>query len=83
MMKHDPVSKPLALKLIAIGNSTGVIFPKEMLARLRVEQGDTLYISEGPDGVHLRVYDPDFEDQMAVARDVMKRRRKALHELAK
>jgi len=71
------------LKLIAIGNSTGVIFPKELLTRLRVEQGDTLYLTEGPQGVELRVSDPDFEEQMAAARDVMKRRRRALHELAK
>lgn len=81
MMKHNALPKPL--KLIAIGNSTGVIFPKELLARLRVTQGDTLYVSECPDGVELRVSDPDFEEQMAVARDVMKRRRKALRELAK
>jgi putative addiction module antidote len=75
------MTKPI--KLIAIGNSTGVVLPKDILARLRVDQGDTLYVSEGPNGVELRVHDPDFEDQMAVARDVMKRRRKALHELAK
>jgi putative addiction module antidote len=71
------------LKLIAVGNSTGVVLPREILARLRVEQGDTLYISEGPNGIELRVHDPEFETQMAAARDVMKRRRKALHELAK
>jgi len=75
------MTKPV--KLIAIGNSTGVILPKDILARLRVDQGDTLFVSEGPDGVELRVRDPDFEEQMAAARDVMKRRRKALHELAK
>jgi len=71
------------VKLIAIGNSTGVVLPKDVLARLRVDRGDTLYISEGPGGLELRIHDPDFEDQMAVARDVMKRRRKALYELAK
>jgi putative addiction module antidote len=81
MTKH--VAPPKPLKLIAIGNSTGVIFPKELLARLRISQGDTLYVSEGPDGVELRVSDPDFEEQMAVAREVMNRRRKALRELAK
>jgi len=71
------------VKLIAIGNSTGVILPKDVLARLRVDKGDTLYVTEGPNGFELRNRDPEFEDQMAVARDVMKRRRKALHELAK
>ena len=75
------MNKPL--KLIKIGNSTGVILPKEVLARLRVDRGDTLYVAEGPNGFELRVHDPEFEDQMAVAREVMKRRRKALHELAK
>jgi putative addiction module antidote len=75
------MTKPI--KLIAIGNSTGVILPKDILARLRVDQGDTLYVSEGPNGVELRVHDPEFEEQIVIARDVMKRRRKALHELAK
>jgi putative addiction module antidote len=75
------MTKPV--KLISVGNSVGVVLPKDVLARLRVDKGDTLYISEGPAGVELRVHDPEFEDQMAIARDVMKRRRKALHELAK
>ena len=75
------MTKPV--KLIAIGNSTGVILPKDVLARLRVDKGDTLYVTEGPNGFELRVHDPEFADQMAVAREVMKRRRKALHELAK
>jgi putative addiction module antidote len=75
------MTKPI--KLIAIGNSTGVILPKDILARLRVDQGDTLYVSEGPNGFELRIHDPEFEEQMAAAREVMKRRRKALHELAK
>lgn len=72
-----------ALKLIPIGNSTGVILPKDVLARLHVAQGDTVSISETPGGVELRPYEPDFEEQMAVARRVMERRRLALRELAK
>jgi putative addiction module antidote len=75
------MNKPL--KLIAIGNSTGVILPKEMLARLRVGQGDSLSVVEIGDGVELRAHDPGFETQMEVAREVMKRRRRALRELAK
>ncbi|MET0375318.1 MAG: AbrB/MazE/SpoVT family DNA-binding domain-containing protein [Rhizorhabdus sp.] len=71
------------MKLIAVGNSVGVVLPKDVLARLRVDKGDMLYVSEGPNGVELRVHDPEFENQMAVAREVMKRRRKVLHELAK
>jgi putative addiction module antidote len=75
------MNKPL--KLIPIGNSTGVILPKEVLARLRVGQGDTLSVVETSEGVELRAHDPSFEEQMAVAREVMQRRRKALRELAK
>lgn len=75
------MNKPL--KLIPIGNSTGVILPKEVLARLRVGQGDALSLVETAEGVELRPHDPGFEEQMAVAREVMQRRRKALRELAK
>ncbi|MBA3879282.1 MAG: AbrB/MazE/SpoVT family DNA-binding domain-containing protein [Sphingobium sp.] len=75
------MNKPL--KLIKIGNSTGVILPKEVLARLRVSLGDELSVIETPDGVALSRTDAEFEDQMAVAREVMARRRNALRELAK
>ena len=75
------MTKPL--KLVAIGNSTGVVLPKDVLARLKVGQGDTLSVVETQDGFELRVHDPAFEDQMAIARDVMRRRRAALRELAK
>lgn len=75
------MNKPL--KLIKIGNSTGVILPKEVLARLRVGQGDEISISDMPDGVALRRHDDGFEEQMKVAREVMARRRNALRELAK
>lgn len=80
------MNKPLAhksLKLVAIGNSTGVILPRELLARLRVDRGDTLSLVEGQDGFELRVADPDFDTEMAAVRAVMERRRKALRELAK
>ena len=72
-----------ALKLIPIGNSTGVILPKDVLARLHVVQGDMVSISDIPGGIELRPQEPDFEEQMAVARRVMERRRLALRELAK
>lgn len=75
------MNKPL--KLIPIGNSTGVILPKEVLNRLRVAQGDAVSVAETPGGIELRPYEPDFEEQMAVARAVMERRRRALRELAK
>jgi len=75
------MNKPL--KLIKIGNSTGVILPKDVLARLRVELGEEVSITTTPDGVELRRHDSGFEEQMQAARDVMKRRRNALRELAK
>lgn len=71
------------LKLIKIGSSTGVILPKEVLARLHVELGDELSLSETPNGIELRPNEEDFEAQMAVARKVMEKRRLALRELAK
>lgn len=72
-----------ALKLTSIGNSVGVILPKELLTRLGVGKGDTLFAVETSDGIRLSTTDPDFEAQMAVARDIMKKRRAVLRELAK
>jgi putative addiction module antidote len=72
-----------ALKLTQIGNSVGVILPKEVLALLKVEKGDTLYLTESPDGMRITPHDPVFEDQMQTARDIMKSRRAVLRELAK
>ncbi|UNK42880.1 AbrB/MazE/SpoVT family DNA-binding domain-containing protein [Luteimonas sp. S4-F44] len=71
------------LKLTRIGNSVGVVLPKDILSRLNLEAGDAVYLSESPDGYRLSPYDPEFERQMEVARKVMKRRRAALRELAK
>nr|WP_315465922.1 AbrB/MazE/SpoVT family DNA-binding domain-containing protein [uncultured Rhodoferax sp.] len=72
-----------AVKLTQIGNSVGIILPKEVLARLKVEKGDTLFMSEAANGVTLSTYDPEFEAQMTEARRIMKKRRAVLHELAK
>ncbi|MDR3534456.1 MAG: AbrB/MazE/SpoVT family DNA-binding domain-containing protein [Rhodopila sp.] len=72
-----------ALKLTQIGNSVGVILPREMLTKLGVTKGDTIYAVDQPDGVRLTVADPDFAAQMDVARRVMKERRAVLRELAK
>ena len=67
-----------------IGNSTGVIFPKEVLARLNVGQGDALYLTEMADGsIKLSPYDPDFDEGMKIAKEAMKTYRNALAELAK
>jgi putative addiction module antidote len=72
-----------ALKLTQIGNSVGVILPRELLARLGMAKGDTIYAVDQPDGVRLTVADPEFAAQMEVARRVMKDRRAVLRELAK
>ena len=72
-----------ALKLTRIGNAVGVILPPEMLAKLGVAEGDTIYAVDQPDGVRLTVADPDFTVQTEVARRVMKERRAVLRELAR
>lgn len=72
-----------ALKLTQIGNSVGVILPKEMLARLRVEKGNVIYLTESPDGYRITPYSEEFEAQMKAARRIMKERRAVLRELAK
>jgi putative addiction module antidote len=73
----------IALKLTQIGNSTGVVLPKEALEKLRVSKGDVIYLTETPDGFRITPYDSEFEQQMTVAREVMKKRRNVLRELAK
>jgi len=60
-----------------------VILPKELLAKLGVGKGDTIYAIDTPDGVRLTTADPAFEAQMDVARRIMKERRAVLRELAK
>ena len=75
------MNKPL--KLIPIGNSTGVILPKEVLARLRVERGGQLNLIETPDGYRIQVSDPEFEKEMEIAREIMRKDRAILRELAK
>ena len=72
-----------ALKLTQIGNSVGVILPKDMLARLKLEKGDTLHVTETPDGFRLTPHDPRFEAQMKQVRRIAKKRRAVLRELAK
>lgn len=71
------------IKLRNIGNSVGAIFPKEVLAKLRAGKGDSLYVTETPDGILLSTTDPEFENQMEAARTVMRKRRNVLRELAK
>lgn len=72
-----------SLKLRAVGNSVGVVLPKDLLSRLQLSEGDTLQVIEAPDGLRLRRSDPEFDRQMEIAREVMRRRRAVLAALAK
>ena len=76
------MNKPL--KLIPIGNSTGAVFPKEMLARIHVDKGDQLFVTEAPDGSYrISAFDPEFARQMELAEEIMREDRDILRVLAK
>ena len=72
-----------ALKLTQIGNSVGVILPKDVLARLKLEKGDTVYVTETPDGFALTPLDPAFEQQLEIGRAFMREYRDTFRALAK
>jgi len=71
------------IKIRAVGNSLGVVLPKELIARLRVSKGDKLFVQETVDGIRLTPYDPEFQQQMEIAKMVMREDRDALRALAK
>ena len=71
------------LKLTQIGNSVGVILPKEVLARLKAEKGDTVFVPESPDGIVLTPYDPAMAEQVEAGREFMREFRDTFRELAK
>lgn len=72
-----------AIKIRRVGNSLGATLPKEVLQKLKVGEGDTVFVTETPDGVQLTAYDPEFEKAMAAYRKVSSKYRHALRELAK
>lgn len=72
-----------ALKITRIGNSAGIVLPKELLAHLRVGLGDTVHVTEAPDGVRLTAHDPEFAATMALAEEIMREDRNILRALAK
>ena len=72
-----------ALKLTQIGNSVGLILSKEVLARLKLEKGDTVYLTDAPGSVNISPNNPDFATQMELARQLMREHRDVLKELAK
>jgi putative addiction module antidote len=73
----------MKLKITTVGNSAGVVLPKELLSRLRVAKGDSIYATELPDGVKLTPFDPQLAGQMEVAERVMREDRNVLRKLAK
>ena len=73
-----------ALKLRKVGTSTGTVLPKEMLSRLKLGPGDTVYVTEAPDGGYrLTPYNPEFERQLRLAEGIMREDREILRALAK
>ncbi|PCK07938.1 MAG: AbrB/MazE/SpoVT family DNA-binding domain-containing protein [Alteromonadaceae bacterium] len=73
----------LKVKVTTVGNSMGILLPKEALNKMKASKGDTLYLVEGPEGYTLTPYKQDFEEQMEAAEDVMKRYKNTLRALAK
>lgn len=73
----------MELKLRKVGNSLGVILPKEVVARLKVVDGDSLDITESGDGFKLSAYDPEIARQVEAGKKIMRQYRNTLRELAK
>ena len=73
----------MELSIRSIGNSAGVVLPKEVLNRLRVGKGDKLYLIETEDGYKLTPYNEEFAKQMSIAEDIMREDRDILKALAK
>lgn len=71
------------LKLIQIGEFIGVILPKEVIARLKLEKGDSLFITETPEGYAITPYDPTIEEQLKAGRKFMREYRDTFDQLAK
>jgi putative addiction module antidote len=71
-----------ALKITTVGNSAGIVLPREFLSHMNVEKGDTLYVTKTPDGIQLVPYEESFAAQMEAAREVMRENRDVLRKLA-
>lgn len=83
MDEIDPANAFGVLKVLRIGNSLGVVLPREIIADLNVEKGDRLYLTRSPEGYRITKSDPDFERRIALARRMMSRRHNALRGLSK
>jgi putative addiction module antidote len=73
----------VSLKVTKMGESVGIILPKEVLERVKLGEGDTVFLTESSEGLRITSYDPAFEEDMRIAREVMGKRRNLLRELAK
>ena len=71
------------LKLTQIGNSVGVILPREVLAKLKLEKGQTVFVTETSEGIVLTPYNPELEEQVQAGRAFMQEFRDTFHQLAK
>jgi putative addiction module antidote len=71
------------LKLTQIGNSVGVVLPKEALARLKLSKGESIFLTETPDGYTLTPYDPTLEEEIKAGREFMQDFKDTFHQLAK
>jgi putative addiction module antidote len=71
------------LKLTAIGTSTGVVLPKQLLALMRVERGDQLYAIEMPNGILLTLDDPEIQEQLDIGEKLLEKHRDVFKALAK
>ena len=72
----------MKLKVTTVGNSTGIILPKELLEKLRVSKGDSLFVTETPKGIELSPYNEEFARQMEIAESIMREDRDVLRKLA-
>ncbi len=82
LFRYNHIGMTRKIKLTKVGSSLGVEFPKEVVDRLRVQRGDTLYVVETPNGIELTPYDPEFDEQLGAANQVLQQDHEALGKLA-
>jgi len=76
------VTTATAVKVTTVGSSVGIVLPKEILNRLHVEEGDTVYLTESPDGIRISPYDATFAQKVEILEQVMRENRDVLKKLA-
>jgi putative addiction module antidote len=73
---------PATVKVTTVGSSSGIVLPKEVMERLQLQRGDSVYLTESPGGVHVTPYRPDFAEAVEAGRRIMRRYRNTLRKLA-